>query len=198
MNTLLEFLCRNVDLGDGDTETLAREFHPKRFDKGSMIHHVEHVHDSIYFIESGIARGYYIDENGKDTTWYIYFNDENAHLTNLVVFDYFSYLNALPSNLHFEAISDCTFQVVPKALIEHLCQQDVRWSEFMREASNQAYSLVHEKYFAQLVCNAEARFAKFLQETPHLLEKVPQYHIASFLGITPQHLSRLKKMNLCE
>jgi len=82
--------------------------------------------------------------------------------------------------------------------IDYLCSQSLKWSEFMRRASDMAYSLVHEKYFAQLVQNAEERFAKFLKTTPHLLSKVPQYHIASYLGITPQHLSRLKKMNLCE
>jgi hypothetical protein len=48
---------------------------------------------------------------------------------------------------------------------------------------------------------AKERFETFIKDTPHLLEKVPQYHIATFLGITPQHLSRLKKeykINICE
>lgn len=198
MSKLLEFLNKNIALTNDEVESLIKMFCQKRFKKGEVIHHAEHIHDCIYFIESGVARGYYIDENGKDTTWYIYFNDENSHLTNLVVFDYDSYLSQTPSKLYFEAISDCSFQIMKKEDKEYLCSHDLKWSEFMRRSSDLAYSLVHKKFFTQLVQNAEERFAEFLKKTPYLLNKVPQYHIATYLGITPQHLSRLKKMNKCE
>lgn len=198
MSNFFEFLNHNIDLMEDEIALLSNRIVQKHFQKGKTIHHAEHIHDSIYFIESGSARGYYIDENGKDTTWYMYFNDKDSHLTNLIVFDYDSYLNQSPSNLHFEALSDCVFYIMQKEDIEYLCSQHLKWSEFMRRSSDMAYSLVHQKYFAQLIQNAEERFAEFLLKTPYLLEKVPQYHIASYLGITPQHLSRLKKMNKCE
>lgn len=198
MNKFLEFLNQNIALSSDEAQLLNNNLSQKYFQKGDTIHHCEHIHESIYFIESGTARGYYIDENGKDTTWYIYFNDENSHLTNLIVFDYDSYLYQIPSKLHFEALSDCTVWIMKKEDIEYLCSQHLKWSEFMRRSSDLAYSLLHKKYFAQLLQNAEERFAEFLRKTPYLLHKVPQYHIASYLGITPQHLSRLKKMNKCE
>lgn len=198
MNKFFEFMNQNITLSGDEVELLKKTLFKKHFKKGESIHHCEHTHDSTYFIESGTARGYYIDENGKDTTWYIYFNDENSHLTNLFVIDYDSYLNQTPSKLHFEALSDCTVWIMKKEDIDYLCLQHLKWSEFMRRSSDMAYSLVHEKYFTQLVQNAEERFAEFLIKTPYLLNKVPQYHIASYLGITPQHLSRLKKMNKCE
>ncbi|CUV66060.1 putative Cyclic nucleotide-binding protein [Sulfurovum sp. enrichment culture clone C5] len=198
MNKYLEFLNQNITLSSDEVQLLNNNLNQKHFQKGETIHHCEHIHDGIYFIESGTARGYYIDENGKDTTWYIYFNDENSHLTNLVVFDYDSYLNQTPSKLHFEALSDCSVWIMKKKDIEYLCSQYLKWSEFMRRSSDMAYSLVHQKYFTQLVQNAEERFAEFLIKTPYLLHKVPQYHIASYLGITPQHLSRLKKINKCK
>lgn len=198
MNKFIEFLKQNMTLSSDENDLLKNKMLQKHFQKGEIIHHCEHIHDSTYFIESGTARGFYIDENGKDTTWYIYFNDENAHLTNLFILDYESYLNQIPSKLHFEALSDCTVWIMKKEEIDILCLQHHKWSEFVRRASDMAYSLVHKKYFAQLVQNAEERFEEFLKTTPHLLSKVPQYHIASYLGITPQHLSRLKKMNLCE
>ena len=198
MNKYIEFLNQNIALTSEEIELLKNRMTKRVFQRGNMIHHCEHIHDSTYFIESGTARGFYIDENGKDTTWLIYFNDENSHIANLFIFDYDSYLNQTPSKLYFEALSDCTVWIMKKEEIESLCLQQHKWSEFMRESSSMAYSLVHEKFFSQLVENAEERFARFLKTTPHLLDKVPQYHIASYLGITPQHLSRLKKINLCE
>jgi hypothetical protein len=55
-----------------------------------------------------------------------------------------------------------------------------------------AYTHIHRLYISSLKDNATKRFEKFMKETPYLLDKVPQYHIASYLGIAPQSLSRLK------
>lgn len=103
-------------------------------------------------------------------------------LTNLVVFDYDSYLSQTPSKLHFEAITDCSFQIMKKEDKDYLCSHDLKWSEFMRRSSDLAYSLVHEKFFSQLVQNAEERFAEFLKKSPYLLNKVPQYSRTVFLS----------------
>jgi len=59
--------------------------------------------------------------------------------------------------------------------------------------SQEAYSYLHKQTIDRQIQSAEERFEEFMQKTPYLLEKVPQYHIASFLGVTPQYLSGLKK-----
>ena len=59
--------------------------------------------------------------------------------------------------------------------------------------AEEAYSYLHTRVIERESKSAKERFIDFIKKTPHLLDKVPQYHIASFLGITPQHLSRLKK-----
>jgi hypothetical protein len=59
--------------------------------------------------------------------------------------------------------------------------------------SQEAYTYLHNSIIIRQTKTAKERFENFISETPYLLEKVPQYHIATFLGITPQHLSRLKK-----
>ena len=55
----------------------------EHYKKGDVILHLGDVCKKLIFITSGLARGYMIDENGKDHTWVIYFNDSNAHMTNL-------------------------------------------------------------------------------------------------------------------
>lgn len=62
----------------------------------------------------------------------------------------------------------------------------------------EAYSYLHNLIIQRQTLTAKERFEEFIKNTPHLLDKVPQYHIATFLGITPQHLSRLKKENLID
>ena len=59
--------------------------------------------------------------------------------------------------------------------------------------SQEAYSYLHKQIIDRQIKSAEERFEEFMEKTPYLLEKVPQYLIASFLGITPQYMSGLKK-----
>ena len=65
--------------------------------------------------------------------------------------------------------------------------------------AEQAYSYAHNLILDRLTKTASMRYQEFIENTPYLLDKVPQYHIATFLGITPQSLSRIKKeIILCE
>ncbi len=64
---------------------------------------------------------------------------------------------------------------------------------FHRLLSEEAYSYIHNMLINRELKSAKEKFEEFMEKTPYLIDKVPQYHIATFLGITPQHLSRLKK-----
>lgn len=189
----MEYLSKKLDLSTIEVALTQIALKEKRYQKGEMIFFAEHIHDCGVFLESGLARGYFIDENGKDTTWHFYFNDEYSHDTNLFVIDYNSFIYQKPSKIHFEALSDCSLIFLKKKDLELLHSLSKKWLKFSLDIAESAYSFVHEKYFSQITQSAEQRYA-FLQQTmPHLLEKVPQYHLASYIGITPQHLSRLKK-----
>ena len=173
----------------------------EQYKKGEIIHHIGDVCSKLRFINSGLARAYMVTEEGKDYTWSIFFNDQNAHMTNLFVVDYESFINQTPSNLCIDAIEDCELVSVEYKDVQLLYDKLKRGERFGRLMSQEAYSYLHKQTMDRQMKTAEERFEAFIEETPHLLDKVPQYHIATFLGITPQHLSRLKKklkINLCE
>lgn len=161
--------------------------------KGETILHQGDVCHNLYFINSGLARGYIIDENGKDFTWSIYFNDKNAHMTNLFVTDYESFLHQKGSRIHIEALEETEVVVTSYANVQFLYNKLKKGERFGRLMAETAYSYIHNRTIDKQLKSAKERFEEFLEQTPYLLEKVPQYHIATFLGITPQHLSRLKK-----
>ncbi len=165
------------------------------FKKGETILHQGDVCKNLYFINSGLARGFVIDANGKDFTWSIYFNDTHAHMTNLFVTDYESFLNQQPSSIHIEALEDCEIVVTSFLDVEFIYNNLKKGERFGRLMAQEAYKYLHHQIINRETKSAKERFEEFLEQTPHLLNKVPQYHIATFLGITPQHLSRLKKAN---
>ena len=163
------------------------------FKKGETIHYAGDICTKMMFINSGMARAYLLDENGKDFTWSIFFNDNNAGMTNLFMVDYDSFINQSESKMSFEVLEDCEVVVSTYADVQFLYKHLKKGDRFGRLMSQEAYSYLHHYFITRQTLNAKERFDDFINKTPYLLEKVPQYHIASLLGITPQHLSRLKK-----
>ena len=161
--------------------------------KGDIIHNVGNICTKLMFINSGLARGFIIDENGKDNTWAIYFNDKNSHMTNLFVVDYESFINQKESKLEIVALADCEVVITDFKDVEFLYNNTKKGDRFGRLMGQEAYSYLHNFIIRRQTLTAKERFEHFINDTPYLLDKVPQYHIATFLGITPQHLSRLKK-----
>jgi len=165
----------------------------ERFKKGETILHIGDVCRKLHFINSGLARAYMITENGKDYTWSIFFNDNHSHMVNLFVIDYDSFLNQTPSPLNIEAIEDCELFSVDYKDVQFLYNKLKKGERFGRLMSQEAYSYLHNQTIDRQTKTAQERFDDFMKKTPFLLEKVPQYQIASMLDITPQYLSQLKR-----
>lgn len=191
-----EFMQQYVSINFIEWKLIKSKLKIKNYKKGEIIHNLDSVCTKLMFINSGLARGYIIDENGKDYTWSIYFNDKNSNLINLFVVDYESFINQTKSKLCIDVIEDCQVIVTEYKDIEFLYNNTKKGDKFGRLMANAAYTYLHNMMIQRQTIPAKERFEEFMKKTPYLLQKVPQYHIATFLGITPQHLSRLKKESL--
>jgi len=163
------------------------------YKKGDIIHNVGDICTQLIFLNSGLARAYIIDEDGKDHTWSIFFNDKNAQMTNLYVVDYDSFINQKESKIAIDVIEDCELIITQYKDVQFLYDKLKKGERFGRLMSEAAYAHIHNLMIDRQIKTAKERFEDFMEKTPYLLDKVPQYHIATYLGITPQHLSRLKK-----
>ena len=187
------FLKRYISINVIEWTTLQQKLQVAHFKKGQTIHIAGNVCRNLYFINSGLARAYAIGEDGKDFTWSIFFNDANSKMDNLFVVDYESFLNRSESQLAIDALEDCELVYLNRDDLEMLYNEFKKSEHFGRLMSEEAYSLLHNRILNLKLKSAKERFEEFMQETPYLLEKVPQYYIASYLGITPQYLSKLKR-----
>ncbi len=186
------FISKHIAINQKEWEFFESKLTIKHFKKGQIIYNIGDICTELYFMESGLARAYIIDESGKDYTWSIFFNDKNSHMTNLFVIDYDSFLHQEPSNLEIEALEDSILIAISYDDLQIVYNNLKSGERFGRLMAQEAYSYLHKNIINKQIKSAKERFIEFMQTTPHLLEKVPQYHIATFLGITPQHLSRLK------
>lgn len=169
------------------------------YTKGEVIHSAGDVCRQLLFINYGIVRAYIIDAEGKDYTWSILFNDENSAISNVYPVDYDSFVNQKKSRLSFEVLDDCQLLSIDYDELQAIYLTSKNGERFGRLMAEQAYSYVHNLILDRSMKTASMRYKELVENTPYLFEKVPQYHIATFLGITPQSLSRIKKaITLCE
>jgi len=188
-----DFIERYVSLNFLEWSIIKSKLKIIHYKKGDILHNIGDVPSNLMFIHSGLARSYLITENGKDLTWVLHFNDRNSHIVNLFVVDYDAFIHQKESRLEIEALEDCEVISTNFEDIEYIYKHTKKGDSFGRYMAQEAYSFLHNLMISKQTKSAKERFDEFMKTTPYLLDKVPQYHTATYLGITPQHLSRLKK-----
>ena len=188
-----QFTSQHVSFNPIEWKLLESRLKETRHKKGEIIHHSGDICNNLMFINYGIIRAYIISENGSDHTWSIFFNDDNSEMTNVYVVDYDSFVKQSQSQLSFEVLEDCQLLSLSYEDLQLLYKYSKRAERFGRVMAELAYSHTHNLIIDRLTKTAAQRYQNFIDKTPYLLDKVPQYHIATLLGITPQSLSRIKK-----
>jgi CRP-like cAMP-binding protein len=140
----------------------------------------------VYFIEKGCLRQYYINNNGEERT--IYFKTEGGWASELV-----SFLDNKPTELNLQALEDCELQIInQKNWIYAVTQIHSFTMGFIRAQQDTNYML--KKRLAEATVETpEEKYLRFIKEEPLLLQRIPLYHIASYLAMTPETLSRIRK-----
>jgi CRP-like cAMP-binding protein len=148
--------------------------------------------DKMHFIVSGLARSYYTDFSGKTVTWSFHFNNESSILRDLFVLDCPAFLTNGVSSITIETLSEVTALVISKEATTYLTKRSPQYEVWMRKLNESSYLNMYQRAFTLLTMNAGERYQKLLKNEAHLLQMFSSYYIASYLGIAPQSLSRIK------
>jgi CRP-like cAMP-binding protein len=140
----------------------------------------------VYFIEKGCLRQYYINNNGEERT--IYFKTEGGWASELV-----SFLDNKPTELNLQALEDSELQVInQKNWIYAVTQIRSFTMGFIR--AQQDTNFVLKKRLAEATVETpEEKYLHFIESEPALFQRIPLFHIASYLAMTPETLSRIRK-----
>ncbi|RZJ49684.1 MAG: Crp/Fnr family transcriptional regulator [Flavobacterium sp.] len=142
--------------------------------------------DAIYFIISGAARVYYLDKEGAETTsWFLF---ENEFLISV-----YSFFTGEPSFEYLETIEDCTLIMLNRNTLNELYLQYLEFNVIGRKLT-EYYYIRNEKQANDLrMLTAKQRYQALLTSNPKLINRVSLGYIASYLGITQETLSRIRK-----
>jgi CRP-like cAMP-binding protein len=166
---------------DAFTEIFIYRSVPKRY----RLTDAGEVAREAYFINKGLARLYFIKEGDEINANFIF---ENGFITSLE-----SFLLQTPGKQAVETLEDCELLVIRKKDLDSLTAEFPKFNIFSKAIAEMAFIMLQRRASSFILESPEERYINMLKEKPAILERVPQHMIASYLGVTPVSLSRIRK-----
>jgi CRP-like cAMP-binding protein len=184
-STLIATLNHFHPLSNAAAEYMKNIIHPVSFKKGKLLLKAGELCAHVYFIKKGIVRGF-IKEGQKDITTWI--TAENEMVTSISSLD-----SKEPNEENMQAIENCDTLAISYTDLEDLYKKFPEFNIIVRKLLQQYYRDAEGRAFIARLTNAETKYRHFIKNHSHLANRVPLKYIASFLGITLETLSRVRK-----
>lgn len=181
-----EQLKHVYNVSEKDLIQLNQLFETIHVKKNEHLYRTGEIVRYVYFVEKGCLRQYYINNNGEERT--IYFKTENGWCSELV-----SFLDNKPTELCVQALEESILQRInQKNWVYAVTHIQPFTMGFIRAQQDTNYML--KKRLAEATVETpEEKYLRFVKEEPDLLQRIPLYHIAAYLSMTPETLSRIRK-----
>jgi CRP-like cAMP-binding protein len=157
------------------------------FPSRTILLHEGKTAQNYYFVEQGCLRLCF-DNNGKDTTVQFFF--ENEGVASLE-----SFQKNIPSMFTIETVEPTIVQILPKNIFNQMIKELDDNPDFLKaliDISFERQRHYMNEFLSRIRDTPQQRYATLIKERPHIVKRVPQHYIASYLGITSVHLSRIK------
>ena len=185
IDSLLDVIQRVISLNPAEIAIVQSLFKEKTYKKGDFFLEEGRICKQAGFVAKGLMR-YYISIDGEEKIYD--FSQENEFVCN-----YESFLTQVPSSKSIQALEDCVVFIISHADLQ-LFYANVRGGErFGRIAIETVFTKLLQDISSLYTETPELRYERFLKNHADLQQRISQYHIASFVGVKPQSLSRIRK-----
>lgn len=140
----------------------------------------------VAFIANGVFRSFYITPNGNEMTYCFRFPGE-------MVAAYSAFITGNGSVEYIQALADSELLVIPKDQIDQLLEKNPSWIHFLKIIAEQQYLELEGRVFQLQRDSAQERYQNLIENQPEYIRQISVQHLASYLGITQRHLSRIRK-----
>ncbi len=182
----LKAYFQSVGFDNTDSEKIASFFKRQSFEKDTFFVKEGKISCQLAFVETGQFQFYSLTTQGEERTTYV--SLENSFVASLL-----SYLNELPARENIKALTNATLWVIDKKDVTTLQNQMPSFKDFYIKLIEWQICCIDKSRLDLITLTTEQRYEKILKEEPALLQQIPLQYIASMLGITPRHLSRIRK-----
>lgn len=182
---IIEYIKRTIDLTDQEAETFAASFREVKIKKRQFIVQPNFIVQHRNYVVKGAFRAYVVDDHGQDST--IAFAIEDWWIT-----DYNSYILQIPATMFVIALEDSIILEISYEKEQILKQSNHKFETFFRIRAERTAAFMQQRIISNLTQTAEERYDRFMEKYPQIAERVPQYVLASYLGMTTEFLSRIR------
>ncbi|KAF2514870.1 Crp/Fnr family transcriptional regulator [Flavobacterium foetidum] len=184
--SIYELIRHYVEIDDVEWEYCKSMLSFKQFKKKEIILSKGEICSEIYFVVKGILRIYFVDQNGDEKTFH--FSLENTFAT-----DYQSFLKEIHTDFYIQALENTTVIIITNEMLNMLYANLKNGERLGRLIAEDYFFMMNEKIKGLYTQTPLQRYNSMNVAYPRILTRVPQHYIASYLNITPVHLSRLKR-----
>ncbi|MFM9852898.1 MAG: Crp/Fnr family transcriptional regulator [Sphingomonadaceae bacterium] len=159
----------------------------RTFEKGAHLHEADQVAGNLFFVNSGLIRYYYIDERAGEERTGQFFDANNVYT------DVMSFGTQMPSSQYIQALEPSEILSIPRNAIYDAYSDDHALERFGRLMFERALIGSQVRTASFMSESVEERYRKLISARPGLARRIPQYILATYLGITPEALSRIRR-----
>ena len=179
-------ISRHIDLTEEESKYLDTLFLLQAIPAKKIIQEAGKACPYFYFVNEGILRAYFVNPDGKETT--LMFAVKDWWITDMYAFE-----NQAPAMLTIESLSSSEILLLHREKMEELLEKYPKFERFFRIIFQRAYIREQLRTIQNLSLPAEERYKNFIAKYPYIEQLVMQKQIASYLGITPEFLSKIRK-----
>jgi CRP-like cAMP-binding protein len=181
-----DFIYSNVSVDKEAVATLAHKCRSAVYGKNEFLLRQGEICGSVFFVEKGLLRQYSIDDKGKEhilmfapETWFV--ADRGSIFFNE------------PSNYFIQALEQSKVMLIGESVFQQLAKDNPAFQAFNNKLLHNHIRSLQKRITSLLGATAEERYLDFIKTYPDVLARVPQIMVASYLGITPESLSRIRR-----
>ncbi len=184
---LIQYINARYPLSRDMVEYIKQNSYARKLAKGKFLLKQGEICTDYYYIHKGVLRSFLKFGQKEITIW---INPENEITTSIR-----SMTGNRPSEENIQAVENCELVVIPFDVMEGFYEKFPEMNLLGRKILQEYYAASEERVYICRIPNAHARYKHFLDTRPELINRIPLKHIASYLGITLETLSRLRSRN---
>ena len=186
---ILQNISKHIQLTEEEKEYFVSVLQTKKLRRRQYLVQAGEPCRYEYFINKGCLRQYYLDEKGHEHV--LYFAIEDYWIS-----DMYGLTTGEPALTNIDALEDCELLVIEKTFYEQLFIEIPKLERFFRIILQRSLISQQRRMIENMSLQADERYYRFAQRYPFLEQRLPQKQIASYLGITPESLSRIRKQRM--
>ncbi|OYX23151.1 MAG: hypothetical protein B7Z06_10650 [Flavobacteriales bacterium 32-35-8] len=188
---LLKYINKYVSLTQEETDVLVSKVIYRKYLKGQYLVQQGDVCKYSCFVISGCTKTFYMDDEGQEHI--MMFSIEDWWTSDMS-----SFINQTPADFNIQFLENTELIMIPYDIIEELYERIPKLERLFRKIIEKAFIASQKRIVRNLSMTAKDRYVYFRNQYPLIEQRIPQYMVASYLGITKEFLSKIKSQRLAE